>query len=120
MALARPRGIAAGINHGERNHDQHNRDEHDHYYRDFAFPYWWYGRVSCVNYESSPPYGESYWQDLAMKIQVELARRGYYHGRINGVIDSSCRQAIRGFQKSQGLPQTGLVDPGLLRSLGIS
>ena len=50
-----------------------------------------------------------YWQDLAMKVQSELARRGYYHGQINGVIDSNSRQAIRAFQKAQGLPETRLV-----------
>ena len=50
-------------------------------------------------------------------VQSELARRGYYHGQINGVIDSDTRQAIRAFQKAQGLPVTGLINPGVLRAL---
>ena len=35
----------------------------------------------------------------------------------NFLIDSSSSQAIRAFQKAHGLPVTGLIDPGVLRSL---
>ena len=52
-----------------------------------------------------------------MKVQSELARRGYYRGPIDGTIGSDSRQAIRGFQEAQGLPATGLVDPNVLRAL---
>ena len=54
-----------------------------------------------------------------LRKQSELARRGYYRGQINGVIDSDSRQAIRAFQKAQGLPVTGLIDPGVLRALNL-
>ena len=54
-----------------------------------------------------------------LRKQSELARRGYYRGQINGVIDSDSRQAIRAFQKAQGLPLTGLIDPGVLRALNL-
>jgi peptidoglycan hydrolase-like protein with peptidoglycan-binding domain len=50
-------------------------------------------------------------------VQTELAGRGYYHGPIDGVIGSGSREAIRAFQRAQGLPVTGVVDPALLKAL---
>jgi hypothetical protein len=81
--------------------------------------FWWYANYGYgyAAYDSPAAYDGRYWQDLAMKVQSELARRGYYHGQINGVIDSTSSQAIRAFQKASGLPVTGLIDPGVLRSL---
>jgi hypothetical protein len=111
LALARPKGVAS--NHGDHDYGF----DHDHRY--FASPYWWYNgyRYEYAPYDSDPAYDSRDWQDLAMKVQSELARRGYYHGQINGVIDSNSRQAIRAYQKAQGLPETGLIDAGVLRSL---
>jgi hypothetical protein len=70
-----------------------------------------------VSYDYAPVYDYRFWQDLAMKVQSELARRGYYHGPIDGVIGTGSRQAIRGFQEAKGLPVTGLIDPNVLRAL---
>jgi peptidoglycan hydrolase-like protein with peptidoglycan-binding domain len=53
-------------------------------------------------------------------VQSGLAQRGYYHGPIDGEIGSGSRQAIRAFQAAQSLPVTGLIDPELLKALGIS
>ena len=83
---------------------------------EFGFPYWWYP-YDYVGYDSAPVYDYRFWQDLAIKVQSELARRGYYHGPIDGVIGPSTRQAIRGLQEAEGLPMTGLVDPNVLRAL---
>jgi hypothetical protein len=107
LALARSKGVAF------------NRGDHGHRY--FGSPYWWYNgyRYEYVYSDSGPAYDFRYWQDLAMKVQSELARLGYYHGQINGVIGSSSRQAIRAFQKAQRLPETGLIDTGVLRSLNL-
>jgi hypothetical protein len=117
-ALARPKGVTLGFNHGDRDH------HFLHGYRHFGVPYWWYAdygyRYDYVYDDPGPAYDDRYWQDLAMKVQLELARRGYYHGQINGVIDSRSRQAIRAFEKTQGLPETGLINPALLRSLRLA
>jgi hypothetical protein len=114
-AHARPKGVMMRFDHSDRDHRFFHGDRH------FGFPYWWYAdygyRYDYAYDDSGPGYDGRYWQDLATKVQSELARRGYYHGQINGVIDSSSRQAIRAFQKAQGLPETGLIDPGVLRSL---
>jgi Putative peptidoglycan binding domain len=116
LAHARSKGIA--INHGD--HDNHRDHDFDRSHRYFGFPYWWYSGYQYEDSYSSSAYDSRYWQDLAMKVQSELARRGYYHGQINGVIDSRSRQAIRAFQKAHGLPETGLIDAGVLRSLDLS
>ena len=100
----------------------------------FGFP-WWYPYPYSYFYPypyydgypyvySSSDYGSGYdypyWTALAMSVQSELARRGYYHGAIDGVIGSGSSQAIRGFQAAQGLPVTGQIDPRLLKALGVS
>ena len=104
VALAEPKGSGPA------------KDNHGHHFdasrRHFILPYWWY---DAYGYQYA--YDSGYWQNLAIQVQLELARRGFYHGPINGVIDSGCRQAIRAFQKDYGLPVTGLIDPGLLVSL---
>jgi putative peptidoglycan binding protein len=96
-----------GFVHGD--HFFHHHPRFSTGFVGFGFPYLWsdYG----------PVYDYRFWQDLAMKVQSELARRGYYRGAIDGVIGSGSRQAIRGFQEAEGLPVTGLIDPYVLRAL---
>ena len=80
--------------------DSRDNDErhHRHFFNDFdfvafGFPYWWYPDHGYVDYgysdedadnDSAPAYGDQYWQDLAMKVQWALSRRGYYDGPIDG------------------------------------
>jgi Putative peptidoglycan binding domain len=96
----------------------------------FGFP-WWYPYSYPYPYYDGDPYGYSsydygsgydyqYWTGLAVSVQSELARRGYYHGAIDGVIGSDSIQAIRGFQAAQGLPVTGRINPKLLKDLRVS
>jgi Putative peptidoglycan binding domain len=118
----------------------HNRFfVHDNFFRDhrrffvgfdfigFGFPYWWYPDYYYygyygypyvyASYDNSPVYDYRYWYGLAAAVQTDLARRGYYHGPIDGVIGSGSRDAIRAFQEARGLPATGLIDPALLKAL---
>ena len=90
----------------------------------FGFPYWWYPDYyygypyGYASYDYSPVYYDyRYWYGLSTAVQTELARRGYYHGPIDGEIGSGSREAIRSFQKAEGLPVTGLIDPRLLKAL---
>jgi hypothetical protein len=112
LAFARPKGVS--FNHGDHDHD------FDRGHRYFGSPYWWYNgyQDEYASYASGPDL--HYWQHQCIKVQLELARRGYYHGQINGVIDPSSRQAIRAFQQAHGLPGTGLIDVGLLKSLKLA
>jgi Putative peptidoglycan binding domain len=103
---------------------------HRHFFNDFdfvafGFPDWWYPDYGYADYEysdedaydDSAAYGDQYWEDLAMKVQWALSRRGYYHGPIDGVIGPDGVRAIRAFQEAQGLPATGRIDPTVLRAL---
>ena len=94
----------------------------------FGFP-WWYPYPYPYNYDYpyaypyddyGQAYDEGYWNNLAVAVQSELARRGYYHDGIDGIIGPGSRNAIRAFQAARGLPVTGLIDPNLLNALGIS
>jgi len=104
---------------------------HRQFFNDFdfvglGFPDWWYPDYGYADYgysdedadnNSAQAYGDQYWQDLAMKVQWALSRRGYYHGPIDGVIGPDGISAIRAFQEAQGLPATGRIDPNVLRAL---
>jgi hypothetical protein len=50
-------------------------------------------------------------------VQAALAWRGYYSGRIDGVMGPETVRAIRSFQAHQGLPVTGQIDSGLMDAL---
>ena len=50
-------------------------------------------------------------------VQAALAWRGYYGGRIDGVMGPETRSAIRSFQSHEGLPVTGQIDSRLVDSL---
>jgi Putative peptidoglycan binding domain len=124
--------------HNDHFFDHHRFVDDDHFFRhrnrfiyvfDFAafgFPWWYpypypyyYGYPYDYAYDYGPDYDYQYWSNLAVSVQSELARRGYYHGKVDGVVGSGSRQAIRSFQAAQGLPVTGLIDPKLLKALGI-
>ena len=53
-------------------------------------------------------------------VQRRLARGGYYHGSVDGVIGPGTRSAIRAFERNNGLPVDGLIDRQLLRTMGIA
>jgi hypothetical protein len=138
-----PRGsFQHGFNHqfvSRHNFGGHRFVFHDQFFRDhrrffvgfdfigFGFPYWWYPDYyysgyygypyDDASYDYSPVYDYRYWYGLATAVQTELSRRGYYRGSIDGVIGLGSREAIRTFQKAQGLPATGLIDPALLKAL---
>jgi hypothetical protein len=88
----------------------------------FGFPYWWYPDYyygypyDYASYDYSPVYDYRYWYGLVTAVQTELARRGYYHGPIDGLMGSDSREAIRAFQRAQGLPVTRVIDPVLPKS----
>ncbi len=54
-----------------------------------------------------------------VNVQRALARRGYYHGSIDGQIGPQSRRAIASYQQDRGMRPTGSISSGLLRSLGL-
>jgi hypothetical protein len=63
-------------------------------------------------------YGGGY-ESSDVAVQRALARRGYYHGAIDGDIGPASRRAITRYQVDHGLPVTGSITSSLLRSLGL-
>jgi N-acetylmuramoyl-L-alanine amidase len=57
--------------------------------------------------------------DQTTEIQTRLKQWGYYNGPVDGVLNSETQQAIKSFQASNGLNQTGNADAVTLQALGI-
>jgi hypothetical protein len=53
-------------------------------------------------------------------VQRRLARGGYYHGSVDGVIGPGTRTAIRAFERNNRLPVDGVIDRQLLRTMGLA
>jgi len=120
---------------------RHNHDEeHEHHHRDrffFGFfPYWYPGwgyydygypyysdysyYYPDYNYPDSGYYsGQNGSANIQVLVQDSLARRGYYAGRVDGVVGPGTRSAIREFQRDNGLPVTGRIDSQLVQALQI-
>lgn len=105
------------------------------YYRSYPYEYgaypYYYGPSFGLSFSTTPTYyGEStyyrgiprstdYGDDLAVDVQRALARRGYYHGAIDGDVGTGTRSAIRQYQYDRRLEVTGRIDRSLLHSLGL-
>jgi carboxyl-terminal processing protease len=53
-------------------------------------------------------------------VQQELAKLGYYHSAVDGLIGPQTESAIRWFQSVEKLPVTGQIDDSTLKALRIS
>lgn len=91
----------------------------------YGYPWWgWdYPYYPAAYYGYDPYYSGSYEGDQDPRltstraVQAGLAWRGYYSGRIDGVMGPETRDAIRSFQARKGLPVTGQIDSGLIDAL---
>lgn len=114
--------------------------DHHHYYRPrssvyfglgLGYPYYGYGWG--YPYYGPYPYGYGYYTPrysvyetaitddaTVAAVQRRLARGGYYHGAIDGVIGPGTRSAIRAFESKNGLPVDGVIDRQLLRTMGLA
>jgi hypothetical protein len=52
--------------------------------------------------------------------QERLARQGYYRGETDGVLSAEMQKAIRRYQNTNGLRQTGELDSDTLAVMGLS
>jgi len=98
----------------------------------FGFPFWGYPYPYAYYspYYYYPPYYPEYGYDgqaagyssgsLVAEVQQRLSRAGYYSGAIDGIMGDGTRRAIRGYERSHGLPVDGRIDPALLSRLGMS
>src|SRR2546423_15517269 len=115
------------------NHHRHYRSRSNVYFNfGFGYPYYGYGYgypyygVYPYDYGYYRPrytavYDRSFTDDATVAaVQRRLARGGYYHGPIDGVIGPGTRTAIRGFERNNGLPVDGVIDSQLLRTMGLA
>ena len=70
--------------------------------------------------QSDIRYGDHADAQLVLNIEDQLQRHGYEVGRVDGVIDSRTREAIRAYQADAGLAVTGEADDPLLAHLQTS
>jgi peptidoglycan hydrolase-like protein with peptidoglycan-binding domain len=56
---------------------------------------------------------------VEVEVQIALAKRGYYHGPIDGDVGPGSRAAIRAYQADRRLRVTGRIDGDLIRALKI-
>jgi len=47
---------------------------------------------------------------LVVEVQRRLARAGYYHGPIDGVLGPETRRAIRAYERDHNVPAYGVID----------
>jgi hypothetical protein len=86
-------------------------------------PYWGgYGDPYSYDY----PYYGYYDYEVAPSVQTivavqkELAKLGYYHGQIDGIVGPETRKAISWFQSVDKLSVSGRIDDPTLKALQIS
>jgi hypothetical protein len=93
----------------------------DYYGYYYPGAYYGYNGGDGGYYASSDPPSNSgsgsYQFNNTRAVQAALAWRGFYNGRIDGVMGPETRSAIRAFQRQQGLPETGEIDSNLTKAL---
>ena len=117
------------------NHHRYYRPRSSVYFN-FGLGYPGYGYGYGYPYYGTYPYGYGYYTPSTSRytvydkgitddatvaaVQRRLARGGYYHGAVDGVIGEGTRTAIRGFERNNGLPVDGVIDTQLLRTMGLA
>lgn len=123
------RGGRFASHDGHFRHGDHFRHDRDFFFGvpyGYDFPYYGYHYYPYDYY----PYGHySYYSDdsndysdtmnTVIAVQQELARLGYYHGSVDGVIGPETERAIRWFQSVDKLPVTGHIDDTTLSALRV-
>ena len=56
---------------------------------------------------------------VVVQVQQRLARAGYYHGRVDGVMGSQTRSAIRAYQRAHSMRVDGMLNDQLLGTMGL-
>src|SRR5438094_529042 len=92
---------------GNWRHHHHNNNDVI-FIGSFGFPYWGLGW--------GYPYGSYGYSDRyrggssVAQLQRRLARAGYYHGSIDGIMGPETRRAIRAYERSQNQREYGAID----------
>ena len=92
-----------------------------YWHANYWYPAWGYHSEAVYPYDV-PIYA---YNDLApdqavANVQAALQELGYYHGPINGYLDSATGTAIANYQRDHGLYATSAIDEPTLASLGMA
>jgi hypothetical protein len=90
-------------------------------YRSSYYPYGYSYYPYTYGYSSYRPVyrGQSASANVAVRVQETLARAGYYHGAIDGVIGPESRRAIRAYERAHNLRVDGVISDQLLGTMGL-
>jgi len=83
----------------------------------FFYPYPYYGYYP-YGYYSYNDYGYGY-GNTVVEVQRRLARAGYYHGPIDGIMGPQTRRAIRAYERNHNMPAYGVTDQQLVATMGL-
>src|SRR5213596_4162341 len=75
----------------------------------FFYPYPYYGYYPYA-YDGYNDYGYGYGNARVVEVQRQLARAGYYHGVIDGIMGPQTRRAIRAYERDHNMPAYGVID----------
>jgi Putative peptidoglycan binding domain len=84
----------------------------------FFYPYPYYGYYYPYPYYGYGDYGYRSGYTV-VEVQRRLARAGYYHGPIDGILGPQTRRAIRAYERDHNVPAYSLIDRPVLRTPGL-
>jgi len=79
----------------------------------YPYPYSYYGYYPYGHY-GSYGYGDGGTASRVIEVQRRLARAGYYHGRIDGIMGPQTRRAIRAYERDHNMSGYGVIDRQVL------
>jgi hypothetical protein len=82
------------------------------YYGTYPYSYGYYGY-------DRPAYNTYSNGSIMIQVQSRLARAGYYHGAIDGVMGPRTHYAIQAYERDHGLRVDGMISGQLLRNMGL-
>lgn len=74
--------------------------------------------ITSDNVDATSKYGSN--GNEVIQIQTKLKRWGYYTGSIDGIYGSKTVEAVKYFQRKNGLTQDGIAGPATLKAMGIT
>jgi hypothetical protein len=80
----------------------------------YPYPYYGYYPYDYYSYNDYG-YGSG---NTVVEVQRRLARAGYYHGPIDGILGPQTRRAIRAYERDHNVPAYGVIDPHILENVG--
>jgi len=83
------------------------------------YPYPYYGYYYPYDYYDSQNYGYDR-RYTVVEVQRRLARAGYYHGPIDGILGPQTRRAIRNYERDHNTPAYGVIDGRFSKMLGLA